>query len=443
MVSLPNAVWRCGSLLSALTVLLLLGCDGGGKPATSTQPAAVQGPPPVVPGVPMEQRQRPPSQPRSRGEVAAEAVPATPAIPATPLVPAKPLPPRSSESVAVTPLGIGDAAPPLSIATWVTGDAVEGFEAGGVTVVEFWATWCGPCLASMPHISELQKQYGDAVRFIGVTREERDVVDAFLAKEQREGATWAEVITYRLVIDESDATNNAYMRAAGQNGIPCAFIVGKTGLVEWIGHPMQIDGPLEAIVNDSYDRATAVAEFAAQQRLESKQQELFSLQREEKWDEALAVVAELQEELGPVPGLMSLKLRLLTAASRSDEASTLRGEMVESNWDEPQLLNELAWTTALGQEVTAADLEIALRAATRAAELTDHADASILDTLARVYYEQGDLDQAISWQEKAVEYADGNASIKDTLEAYRAERDGTGSAEQLLEGGATVEVEVR
>lgn len=449
MVSLPSAVWRCGGLLSALTVLLLLGCDGGGKPATSTQPAAVQGPPPVVPGVPMEQRQRPPSQPRSRGEVAAEALPATPAIPATPLVPAKPIPPRSPESVAVTPLGIGDAAPPLSIATWVTGDAVEGFEAGGVTVVEFWATWCGPCLASMPHISELQKQYGDAVRFIGVTREDRDVVDAFLAKEQREGATWADVITYRLVIDDSDATNNAYMRAAGQNGIPCAFIVGKSGLVEWIGHPMQIDAPLEAIVNDSYDREAAVAEFAAQEWLKSKQQELFTLQREQKWDEALVLLDTIQSELDELAApynaqrLLSMKLGLLSGAGRTDEATALRGELVEAGWDEPQLLNELAWNTALADEPSEADLEIALKAATRAAELTEETDGSILDTLARVHYGLGDLDQAISWQEKAVEHADGNASILQTLEQYRAERESAGSGEQLLEGEATVEVEVR
>ena len=194
--------------------------------------------------------------------------------------------------------------------------------------------------------------------------------------------------------------------------------------MEWIGHPMQIDAPLEAIVNDSYDREAAVAAFAAEQQLKSKQQMLFTLQREQKWDEALAVVSELQEELGPVPGLMSLKLRLLTSAGLQAEASTLRGELVESGWDEPRLLNELAWNTALSQEPSAVDLEIALRAATRAAELTEQSDGSILDTLARVHYEMGDLNAAISWQEKAVEHADGNPSIEQTLGEYRSEQAG-------------------
>lgn len=419
MLSRWSFASRVVIVVSGGALLMSVGCNGDlSTPAEPVQKPAEQGAP-----VEMQTRATPPRQPRNRDEMV-EAIPATPAVPATPLVPPRPAEDRVEAEAPSETLGIGDTAPPLAVATWVTGDALEGFEVGTVTVVEFWATWCGPCRTSMPHISELQEQYGDAVRFVGVTREELDVVEAFLGQEQSEGATWAEAITYRLAIDEDSTTNTAYMKAAGQNGIPCAFIVGKDGVVEWIGHPMQIDAPLEAIVNDSYDREAAVTAFAAEQQLKSKQQMLFTLQREQKWDEALAVVSELQEELGPVPGLMSLKLRLLTAAGLQAEASTLRGELVESGWDEPRLLNELAWNTALSQEPSAVDLEIALRAATRAAELTEHSDGSILDTLARVYYEMGDLDAAISWQEKAVEHADGNPSIEQTLGEYRSEQAG-------------------
>ena len=51
------------------------------------------------------------------------------------------------------------------------------------------------------------------------------------------------------------------MRAAGQSGIPTAFIVGKTGQVEWIGHPMTMDEPLAQVVAGDWDRAAAKAEF--------------------------------------------------------------------------------------------------------------------------------------------------------------------------------------
>ena len=57
-----------------------------------------------------------------------------------------------------------------------------------------------------------------------------------------------------LAIDSDDATAEAYMRAAGQSGIPTAFIVGRDAAVEWIGHPARIDEPLSQIVDGSWDR---------------------------------------------------------------------------------------------------------------------------------------------------------------------------------------------
>ena len=55
------------------------------------------------------------------------------------------------------------------------------------------------------------------------------------------------------------------MEAAAQNGIPTSFIVGKTGLVEWIGHPMNLDKPLEQIVADKWDRAAFLVQLREEQ----------------------------------------------------------------------------------------------------------------------------------------------------------------------------------
>jgi thiol-disulfide isomerase/thioredoxin len=59
--------------------------------------------------------------------------------------------------------------PPLKVAKWIKGKPVQRFEPGKVYVVEFWATWCGPCRRSIPHLTELAKKFKGKVTFIGVS----------------------------------------------------------------------------------------------------------------------------------------------------------------------------------------------------------------------------------------------------------------------------------
>lgn len=65
---------------------------------------------------------------------------------------------RSTERPAIT-LKVGDAAPPIVAEKWIKGKAIPKFEKGRVYVMEFWATWCGPCRASMPHLSEVARKF--------------------------------------------------------------------------------------------------------------------------------------------------------------------------------------------------------------------------------------------------------------------------------------------
>src|SRR5262245_49788440 len=81
-----------------------------------------------------------------------------------------------SEAEKMTPatLHVGDLAPPLAIAKWVQGKPVGAFEPGMVYVLDFWASWCGPCLASMPRASRLQDRHEGKVIVIGVTSLDSD-----------------------------------------------------------------------------------------------------------------------------------------------------------------------------------------------------------------------------------------------------------------------------
>jgi thiol-disulfide isomerase/thioredoxin len=139
-------------------------------------------------------------------------------------------------------LKVGDPAPKLCPGKWLQGEPVAEFAPGTVYVVEFWATWCGPCKASIPHLNELHLKFKDqGLVVIGQDCWERN--DAAVEPFVRNMAT---KMTYRVAADDtSDGGKgnmaNAWMAAAGRNAIPAAFIVGKQGKIVWIGHPMKLD----------------------------------------------------------------------------------------------------------------------------------------------------------------------------------------------------------
>ncbi len=151
----------------------------------------------------------------------------------------------------VITLNPGDIAPALQVRTWMNGTQIPHFEKGKVYVLEFWATWCGPCIAAMPHLSDLAAQYKNKADFIGVNVSEKTstTVQQVRAFVDSIGSR----MNYRVAIDEGNVMSNGWMRAAGQQGIPKTFVVNAEGRLAWIGHPMYLDTVLKKIVNNDWD----------------------------------------------------------------------------------------------------------------------------------------------------------------------------------------------
>ncbi|MEZ6094892.1 MAG: redoxin domain-containing protein [Pirellulaceae bacterium] len=337
-------------------------------------------------------------------------------------------------------LTIGSKAPNLDIEHWVQNGngkykQVTEFAAGKVYVVEFWATWCGPCIASMPHIAETQQKYGDSVQVVSVSDEDLETVEAFLEKKVR-GSSDEDKKTYKdltsvycLTTDPDNSTHKDYMEAAHQNGIPTCFIVGKDGVIEWIGHPMEMDEPLEMVLDDKWDREAAVAEMKKQQALQERLMKLGMLMQSEKFDDALALIDEViagSSDADEAVMYKGFRFQILMEAKRFDVAADSLKEFANSASATPDMLNSLAWgvfeTATSIDDVEKELIESALQAAQKAVA-GEPENGMYLDTLAHLQHITGDLDGAIATQEKAVKNpGPAKAEIEAFLEDLKKEK---------------------
>ncbi len=374
-------------------------------------------------------------------------------------------------------LSIGSLAPSLDIEHWF-GDSpspMSEFEPGKVYVVEFWATWCGPCLHSMPHLAELQSKYEDqGVRVVSVSNEDLETVTSFLERpvspeilglpepkeeadddatepdedesteEEAERITFGELTSaYSLTTDPDKSVEEDYMKAAAQTGIPTAFIVGKDGHVEWIGHPMSMDGPLEAVVNDEWDRGPAKEKFERKQKVDLALREIFMAYRTEHYETTSRLLqehADLFQGTGYESILKSIWFPTALATQQNEIALELIEEKIESNPDDVVAINRWAWEVYEAIEsgwdnsdkilmTTTNALESAL-----ASEENESNDAlwPAYDTVAHLKALAKDKDSAIEWQQRAIETAPDDE--KDKLKVYLRELTGeTSDADGDLE----------
>jgi len=162
-------------------------------------------------------------------------------------------------------LRIGDPAPAIKHSKWFKGTPVVNFEKGKIYVIEFWAIGCPPCMPAIPHLTELTRKYKDQLIIIGMNGvEENKTVEEFVNK-------MSDKMDYNVATDtENKFMINNWMTAAGQEGVPNAFIIGRDTKIAWIGHPMNLDEPLGQMIEGKYDLKAFAEKFGPRQEKEGR-----------------------------------------------------------------------------------------------------------------------------------------------------------------------------
>jgi thiol-disulfide isomerase/thioredoxin len=377
-------------------------------------------------------------------------------------------------SNATAAAAVGDPAAKLEIAEWVKGKPVDlaGVKGKQIVVVEFWATWCGPCRTSIPHLTEMQKEFKDVI-FIGVSDEDAETVKPFVKK-------MGDKMDYSVVVDKDRKTSAGYMEAYGINGIPHAFIVDKEGRIVWHGHPMGgLKETLKEVAAGKFNLEKSKKRADARKRIEEFQEAASKDPSDPKLEKMGKDIEALDSELGGIePGekfnaAEVLKQVKFQSVMRDYQLATMSGKggtnlaNIEKKLEEnapkdfdlaefkqsiaenklindymraaqkgdtnalpdltkqvaalksknPQTLLRVAWMILDEERLQVHDYDLAAKLAKSAVDETESKDPGPLFVYARALFESGKTAEAVEWQKKAVAAANDNADARKELEA--------------------------
>jgi thiol-disulfide isomerase/thioredoxin len=340
----------------------------------------------------------------------------------------------STVAMANASIGVGDKAPAIKVDKIVKGSSVNLDK--GLHVVEFWATWCGPCKQSIPHLTELAREFKGKADFTGVSVWENGADQLGQVTKFVKGMGPA--MDYNVAIDTPSkfmATN--WMEAAKQDGIPTAFVI-KDGVILWIGHPMGgLSETLTKVTSGKFDVSEAKKEFEAQSMKAAEQTKIQEEQSKAIKPYLDAVKAgDLDGQIAGLDGFvakypaMKLQIDMLKATvliTKGDKSAyTFSDGLVSSGpmKDNPQALNQFAWTVVQPKPMAKnPDFTYAVKWAQKAVELTKRSDPAILDTYALALFKTGNKAKAVEIETAALALIKKSGD-PESIKSYQASLDG-------------------
>ncbi|MBT8777311.1 thioredoxin-like domain-containing protein [Akkermansia muciniphila] len=298
---------------------------------------------------------------------------------------------------------------------WLQGAPVKEWEKDKVYIFEFWATWCGPCLAAMPHMEQLHQAFKDNPRMqiIGVNvmdRKTPEVLKEFIKNRPAP-------LNYTMAVDvDGKKTREKWLEPLKVNGIPHAFAV-KNGRLIWRGHPSQLsEKTMQAMLKPDFSAASLAAKgpdagAREWQHYRETSQKVRELVEKDGKLGAQALLKQVQDS-GKFPQDQVIQLKMipflvLAEQGKFEEAQSVLSDVSREYPDDYRVQIDIAGTLMEGKSVPAGKMDAALveRCLNRCIEISrkSNKEASLpWRMMAELRERQGNMKEALQDMEKAL-----------------------------------------
>lgn len=132
---------------------------------------------------------------------------------------------------------VGERAPEIHVTNWIKNVPVDKELNNKYIVLEFWATWCGPCIAAVPHMNKLQQEFHQKdLYYLSMTDESTAQAERTLKR-----------INFSSIV-VTDTTKQTQINfgdgVEGLEAFPLTVLINKNGMIDWIGEPQNLDAKI-------------------------------------------------------------------------------------------------------------------------------------------------------------------------------------------------------